>query len=93
MRLNPAHAKAIAEVIALSDPAAEVFLFGSRVDDAERGGDIDLLIMSAKIDADERRRIKLRLADRLGARKIDLIVAKNEEKPIVRIALREGVRL
>ena len=47
MRLEPEHARAVTEVIALSDPAADVFLFGSRVEDTERGGDIDLL-MSAK---------------------------------------------
>ena len=93
VRLDQAQARAITEVIAQSDPAADVFLFGSRVDDTRCGGDIDLLIMSAKIDAAERRRIKLRLDDRLGAQKIDLLVARNDEKPIVRIALREGVRL
>ena len=93
VRLDQAQARAITEAIAQSDPAADVFLFGSRVDDTKRGGDIDLLIMSAIIDADERRRIKLRLDEVLGAQKIDLLVARNDEKPMVRIALREGVRL
>jgi len=79
--------------VAASDPGAEVFLFGSRVKDEERGGDIDLLIMSSKIDPDERRRIKLRLIDRLGPQKIDLLVAWDTEKPLVRIALQEGIKL
>ena len=93
MRLDTEQAQAIKDVVAQSDAIAEVFLFGSRVRDAERGGDIDLLIMSSKIDLDERRRIKLRLIDRLGAQKIDLLIARNAEKPLVRIALREGVKL
>ena len=93
MRLDTEQAQAIKDVVAQSDARAEVFLFGSRVRDAERGGDIDLLIMSSKIDLDERRRIKLRLIDRLGAQKIDLLIAQNAEKPLVRIALREGVKL
>ena len=38
-------------MIAPSDPAADVLLFGSRAEGTECGGDIDLLIMSAKIDA------------------------------------------
>ena len=80
-------------MVAASDPGAEVFLFGSRVKDEERGGDIDLLIMSSKIDPDERRRIKLRLIDRLGPQKIDLLVAWDTEKPLVRIALQEGIKL
>ena len=68
MRLDSEQAQAIKDVVAQSDAGAEVFLFGSRVRDEGRGGDIDLLIMSSKIDLDERRRIKLRLIDRLGAR-------------------------
>ena len=49
--------------------------------------------MSTRISADERRKIKLRLMDRLGAQKIDLLVARDTERPLVRIAQREGVIL
>ena len=49
--------------------------------------------MSSKIDLAERRKIKLGLIDRLGPQKIDLLVAQNAEKPLVRIALQEGVKL
>ena len=83
----------IREVAAESDPEAEVFLFGSRARDEARGGDIDLLIMSLRIGADERRRMKLKLMDRLGERKIDLVVARDTTRPLVRIALAEGVRI
>ena len=93
MRLDSEQRQAIREVVAESDPHAEVFLFGSRARDAARGGDIDLLIMSAFISADERRKIKLRLMDRLGAQKIDLLVARDTERPLARIAQREGVKL
>ena len=93
MRLDLEQQRAIREVVAQSDPQAEVFLFGSRAKDTERGGDIDLLIMSSKIDPGERRRIKLMLIDRLGPQKIDLLVAPNAEKAFVRIALQEGMKL
>ena len=93
MRLAPNQLQAIKEVISASDPEAEIFLFGSRTDDAKRGGDIDLLIMSTKIGFDERRRLKLKLLDRLGQQKIDIVVAKDESRPFVRIARREGVKL
>ena len=83
----------IREVVADTDPQAEVYLFGSRARDEERGGDIDLLIMSERIGPNERRRMKLRLMDGLGERKIDLVVAKDTEQPFVRIARAEGVRL
>ena len=93
MRLSVEDQQAIREVVADTDPQAEVFLFGSRARDEERGGDIDLLIMSVEIGRDERRRMKLRLMDRLGERKIDLVVARDAEQPFVKIALAEGVRL
>ena len=93
MRLSPEERQAIREVTAASDPDAEVYLFGSRARDDLRGGDIDLLVMSQHIDVDERRRMKLRLMDRLGERKIDLLVARDTTRPLVRIALAEGVRI
>ena len=93
MRLSPEERQAIREVAAASDPEAAVFLFGSRARDDLRGGDIDLLVMSQRIDADERRRMKLKLMDRLGERKIDLLVARDTTQPLVRIALAEGVRI
>ena len=83
----------IREVVADTDPQAQVYLFGSRARDEERGGDIDLLIMSQRIGPNERRKMKLRLMDGLGERKIDLVVAKDTEQPFVRIAQAEGVRL
>lgn len=93
MRLHPDQVQAIRETIAEADAQAEVFLFGSRVDDTQRGGDIDLLVMSTRINPDQGRKIKLRLLDLLGAQKIDLIVAQDETRPFVRIARKQGVRL
>ena len=93
MRLSSKERQAIREVAAASDPEAEVYLFGSRARDDMRGGDIDLLVMSQCVDADERRRMKLKLMDRLGERKIDLLVARDTTQPLVRIALAEGVRI
>lgn len=93
MRLDPKQVQAIKETIAQADPQAEVFLFGSRTDDARRGGDIDLLVMSSHIDLDRRRQLKLRLLDLLGAQKIDLIVARDETRPFVRIARKQGILL
>jgi hypothetical protein len=86
----------------IRETAAEVFgapvrLFGSRLDDNARGGDIDLYIETelGAEEAETRRLLMLaRLARRMGARKIDLVVRTSDgELPIHAIARREGVLL
>ena len=54
MRLTSTEANAIKHCIEIIDNQAEVYLFGSRTDDQKKGGDIDLLIISNKINFDEK---------------------------------------
>lgn len=73
-----------------------VLLFGSRVDDSKRGGDIDLLVRPEQTDQTLTRKIRfLGLLERqLGERKIDVIVeSPNDPRPIVQIAQATGVEL
>ena len=90
----------------IRDSAADVFgsearvmLFGSRVDDAKRGGDIDLLIllndsaesMDMKTLAEKRVRYLVMLEKALGERKIDLVTAlPGDDRPIVGVATGSG---
>ena len=46
MRLSPQIYSSIKSRIQESIPSADVFLFGSRVDDSAKGGDIDLLLLT-----------------------------------------------
>lgn len=57
MRITKNEQDAIKKVITYLDPAAKVYLFGSRVDDQKKGGDIDLLILSQVISENDRRNI------------------------------------
>lgn len=43
MRLTPTEIQHIKTTLAALDPAGRVWLYGSRADDARRGGDIDIL--------------------------------------------------
>lgn len=78
---------------------AEVWLFGSRVDDAAKGGDVDLYVHTASSDADElaasRFAFLARLKRRMGDRKIDLVLQREggEVLPIYQLARQQGVRL
>ena len=49
MRLTDQEKEAIVNSIKSIDKDAEVYLFGSRVNDSERGGDIDILILSTNL--------------------------------------------
>ena len=77
---------------------ARIWLFGSRVDDAKKGGDIDLYIQVDDLEDIFMRTIRCRLAleDRWGARKVDLLVHDTVTEPelaIHAIAQHEGIRL
>ncbi len=86
-----------AAVVEVFGEAATVRLFGSRVDDAKRGGDIDLLVEVPEGRDTFRDELDLAgtLEDRLGERKIDILlhVPGTQSGPMVRIAYRDGVTL
>jgi predicted nucleotidyltransferase len=79
---------------------ALVRVFGSRVDDSKRGGDIDLLITTSLSNMDEIVRAEIafqvRVQRALGEQRIDVLVdypGRRERPPIFDIAERTGVRL
>lgn len=79
-------------------PDVKVWLFGSRVDDSRRGGDIDLLVRPAPTHVASSLVSKVRflnkLEGRIGERKVDVVVeAADDARPIVRIAHETGVLL
>ena len=96
MRLTP-HEREVIRRLGLRHFGRAPRLFGSRLDDARRGGDIDLLIATDLPPGQAaRRRIDL-LADlwlELGERKIDIVLDDGSvPAPIVERARREGVEL
>ena len=72
----------------------KVYLFGSRVDDSRRGGDIDLLVRttSAKKGILDRVRMASRIKSLIGDQKID-IIGDYEDNQVVREALKNGILL
>lgn len=96
MRITPEQARAIvAATHELAGPDASVRLFGSRLHDALKGGDIDLLVECAH--PVERpvwlaAQITARLQRLLGDRRIDvlLIDPTTPLEPVHRVAQSEG---
>jgi predicted nucleotidyltransferase len=75
----------------------ELWLFGSRTDLSQKGGDIDLFIDSKMSDADKALQARLdfliKLKDKIGDQKIDVVLKYNmEDQLIYKIAKSEGVR-
>ena len=93
MRLTDNEQNAIRNVIYKWDPDAKIWLFGSRVDDRAKGGDIDLLIISSQLSILDKSKIRLALYDEIGEQKIDLVIVADDTDPFTRIALSEGVSL
>lgn len=91
MRLKEQERRTIADLVKEYDPEARIYLFGSRADDRQRGGDIDLLIVSSRLTPSLKRKLKLSLYDALGEQKIDIVVAKDLSRAFVRMAASEGV--
>ena len=99
MRLTPEQITAIRKGAAqLAGDAARVWLFGSRVRDDARGGDVDLLLELDEAVA-EPAQLSARLASQVSrvmyGRKVDVLIKAPNlmHLPIHAIALAEGVRL
>lgn len=94
-----------AQVYAIRNSAVEVFgegvkvwLFGSRVDDSKRGGDIDLLVQPSLSHVSTPLMSKMRFLSKLekslGERKVDVVVETSvDTRPIVSVAHETGVLL
>lgn len=99
MRITVKEHKAIVHIARqFFDEAAEVYLFGSRVDDNKKGGDIDLYIIPPhQINAEQlyNKKIKFLVALQLaiGEQKVDVIIAKDKHRLIEQEALRTGLKL
>ncbi len=93
MRLSQTEIEAIRQTVRYLDGQARICVFGSRADDTKKGGDIDLLILSEKLSEYDRRTIRLRLHEKLGEQKIDIVIARDLSDPFVRVAFHEGMEI
>lgn len=99
MRLNQQQQIAIKQATeTLFGAEAEVRVFGSRLDDTRRGGDIDLIVSTQLLvehPALDAARLSTRLSRQLDGRKVDVLIHAPtlKELPIHRFALESGEKL
>jgi len=61
---------------------AKIYLFGSRVDEHKRGGDIDLLVVSDKLTKRNLRTLRLDFFEHFGEQKIDILLDDGKFKNV-----------
>jgi len=94
MRITEHEKSVIIDAVKSEDPNAGVWLFGSRVDDGKRGGDIDIAVFSEKIDGVMQKiRIRRFICDKIGDQKIDLVTTNTGKEAIFQLAVAEGIKL
>ena len=95
MRITENEKNVIIDAVKNADPAAQVWLFGSRVDDSKKGGDIDIAIFSEKINHDVMQEIKVRrfICNKIGEQKIDIVTSSDGKEAFFRLAVEEGIEL
>lgn len=95
MRLQPKEIQTIIQVAKdIYGEGVKVYLFGSRLDDEKRGGDIDLLVRTEGKKKDVLARIRMiaRLKLHLGDQKID-VIGDHEDSVVAYEALKNGIQL
>lgn len=95
MRLNSFEIETIKRSFNKVYGSGHIYLFGSRVDDNKKGGDIDLYLDPDDKNNLYQKKIKF-LVDvelSMGEQKIDVIFAESPERHIEQEALKNGIKL
>ncbi len=96
MRLSEWERHQIRNAAIAMDPLARVFLYGSRTKSELKGGDIDLLVLSEKLQFRDKVTLLITLKAALGDQKIDLLIKRKEEAssdPFIAQVLAEAIEI
>lgn len=96
MRLSKNQVKIITQILKkIAGESTQAYLYGSRINDQAKGGDIDLFIkVKEKISRIEQARIKMELEQALGL-PVDIIVQDEDSQctPFQEIAYANSIKL
>ncbi|MEA3227935.1 MAG: nucleotidyltransferase domain-containing protein [Campylobacterota bacterium] len=96
MRLTNYEIQSIKQAFNETFISGNIYLFGSRVDDSQKGGDIDLYIVNHNIQSSllkKKLEFLTNLKQKIGFQKIDLIISKDKSRVIEKEALKYGIEL
>jgi predicted nucleotidyltransferase len=79
---------------------ATVYLFGSRIHPEQKGGDLDLLVLSqqAALHAyNLTKKLRMTIKETLGDQQVDILISPDlqatDQTPFIRLTLLEGVQI
>ncbi len=95
MRLSPMYRTAIRKHFYHVFHAGNIYLFGSRVDDLKKGGDIDLYLEVEDKEGlfNKKRKFLARLKREIGDQKIDVVFNLDPKRLIEKEARKWGIKL
>ncbi len=93
MRLTSKERESIKQTFLKVFQSGDIYLFGSRVDDTQKGGDIDLYIQTNHYTLTKKIKFLALLKQKIGDQKIDLIVSSDPSRIIEQEAIQNGVKL
>ncbi len=95
MRLKEFEIRQIINTFAATFQHGEIYLFGSRVDDNKKGGDIDLYIIPESCEkiAEKKLNFLVMLKRAIREQKIDVVIDMGKNRLIDKTAKKEGVLL
>jgi len=82
MRLSKNEVETLKQTLRSLSPEAKIYLFGSRVDDTKKGGDVDLLVVSNVLTQKDLRKIRIEFMKRFGEQKMDILLDDGQFKSI-----------
>ena len=94
MRLTDYEVKMIKQVFLDIFKHGNIYLFGSRVDDEKRGGDIDLYIQTNnKNILTKKIKFLSKIKQIIGDQKIDIVISRDKTRVIEKEAIANGIQL
>lgn len=74
--------------------SAKIYLFGSRVDDTKKGGDIDILILDDTLEKKDIRKIRTAFFEKFGEQKLDIVLDRfSIDQPFTKHIINKAVEL
>lgn len=93
MRLPAKEKEVIKRAILKLDHEAKIFLFGSRTNPEKKGGDIDILVISKKLNLIDKASILNDIFKEMEEQKIDIVIKKDVNDPFIKVIMKEVISL